>query len=329
VANGGPFRGEPLLAKILAEFWAGAPSTEVSIAGRTAYREVINGQEWLLWNNDTHLFVLIGPAPASETLMQTFMEQPPPYRWRAGDCLDFRDDVEDARPWAPFGQVGLAHCSAEHTFEVIYSEATTEGPDAPYPDDIVDRSRAVCADAYLAYTGSRDELTSLIGLTNYLPDEDEWARGSRYLACGVYLVGAQGTETVTGRLEGQGPDHPLDMEVGLCLADGYPVGCALPHNSEVIAQLEYPAGPDEPLPAQADLDDTGQAMCTDALDAYGPTPGDAGLVVDAVFHSTLTWSDGERGFYCVAAAIDPGGGPVDVTGTFDGDWSIFLGGGSA
>ncbi len=320
ITTGGQFRGAPFLAQDLAAYWAGYNPAPVTVGDQTAYRFSTAGREWLMWGDRAYLFLVSGPRAISQEVMEAFVARPEPYLWQTGDCVSFEDDYLDEKPWAPYGIYGLRHCLDEHTYEVIYTEAVTSEPGDPYPDEsLLERAYTTCGEVFYDYIGAFD-LDTVISLSIYLPDEDEWAQGSRYLACLANEAGNGGEVSVEDRLGGAGPSNPVQIEAGDCLVDDFPVACNTAHNGEVVGGGEYDAAADDPMPDWDELGENLEDVCQEAFDDYGIVDGD--FEVDFFWLSDMysSWDLGARSYYCAARAYDEDGWPVDVVGSFADDW---------
>ena len=316
---GGEFRGAPFLADEVALFVSGTSPRSVSIGDRTAFRVTVDDVEWLLYSNETHLFIVVGPRDVSREIMTDLADSADPYLWQPGDCLIFDDGFDDATPYAPFGLHGLRHCAVGHTYEVIHSEVLPEPAGARFPSDLSDRSEAACGQAFFELSGTT-ELESALGLIRYLPDENEWANGSRYFACVVFVNGSRGKVSVAGRIDGENESLRFVLEEGTCLFSLFPVDCDDPHNGEIIAVFELAEEPGAPMPDSGDLADLIADGCSTAFTAFelGDGPG----VVDLFEISDIfgAWSFGARRYYCMASTFGFNGLRLDITGTFGGGW---------
>ncbi|MCP3995139.1 MAG: hypothetical protein GY722_08750, partial [bacterium] len=319
LTNGGSMRGFPTLANELIYLWTGREGHSVAVGDSTAYRATIDDREWLVWNSDTHTFILIGPRAASVSVLESIIAGQSPYMWQQGDCLEFRD-FNDELPFSPFGDYGLRHCSHGHEYEVLYSEQLTEGPDEPYPDDIGKQANRACGQRFLDQVGVYP-LDSNVGLVSYLPTADEWERGARYVACVIYLEDAAGPLTLDSRFDTSTADTNVTRAEGDCLAGMFKVPCTDPHNAEVTAVGEYDAPQDAEYPDFADVFDDLDGICEVALDEYEPTDGDAEVQSFALSDMALAWDAGVRRYYCVGATLDDGW-PIDTIGSLEGDWEI-------
>jgi len=320
---GGDQRGAPYLGESLAYFWGGDRNPEPVLVGdETAFGANVDGEQWLVWSDTDGLIVLIGPRASAVAVMEAIIAVSSPYVWQMGDCLDFSDEFEQSAPYAPFGAHGLSHCAAAHTHEVIHAETLADEPGAPYPGEIGDRLQAVCSAAYSEYTGSVQDTDNELKLVTYMPDVDEWERGSRYLTCLLSRSGPDGIAPVEGRLRGLGPDFEFEISAGDCFGFGVPVPCTEAHDSQFFVQLDHPAGPDEAYPGFTEFVVTANAACDLALDDFGPTPGPLPVEGRAAEALGSSWEGGERTYWCMALVVDDTTGVAEVVGSFDEEWSL-------
>jgi hypothetical protein len=319
MTNGGNLRGNPGLAELIAEVLTGRSPNRVTVAGTDAYRITLDGTEWLLWNSDTHTYIVIGKRAMATLVMTDFINGPAPYLWQTGDCLDF-GDFYDETPHSPFGRYGLEHCSHPHTYEVLHSEILEDGPDSDYPDDLGEHVAQRCGARFYEHTGTFP-LESSLSMVQYLPDPDEWDRGARYIACVIYLQDEDGRVRVESRLEGAGKEHPIDLEPGVCLLAGIPVPCADPHGYEVMSVHTYEAGADAEYPDLEEAFDAMEDVCEADFEQFGATEGDELEVTSGVITDLPHgWSAGVRTYYCVAYAVDADDWLVEITGELTGEW---------
>jgi hypothetical protein len=319
ITTGGEFRGAPFVAEEVAAFLSGTRPRSVSVGDHAAYRVTVGEDEWLMFNNETHLYVTIGVRALSERVMRDFAESASPYLWQTGDCLDFADEFDSATPYAPFGMHGLRHCAVDHTYEVIHTEVLPEGPGARFPSDLSDRSEATCGRAFFEATGT-SELETAVSLIRYLPDRDEWEKGSRYFGCVIYIAGADGEVSVAGRVDGSDPELAFTLEVGTCLFSLFPVDCDDPHNGEIIGVFEFPEGPGVPMPDTGDLQELITEQCTSAFDAFTFGSGPGVVEVFDLSDVFAAWDFGARRYYCMAVSFGDDGFRLDITGTFGAGW---------
>ena len=325
IAVGGAYRGAPWLAEALLSYWGNTTSVRwTEIDGRRAYRALVRGRWWLVWANDTHLFAVVAPSAFAETIMTALMQgSPPAYRWRNGDCLDFSDGYRAESPYAPLGPLGLRHCGAPHTWEVMYSVELEESADDPYPEDLAERVYAMCGDEYFR----RFDVAPLeqgLDLLVYLPDRDEWEQGQRYGACLLAQYGEDGIVSLEHRITQADVSDSFDLEVGSCLAGSslgvVPVPCSVAHKGEVVAVFtdDTPAG--SPFPGIDALSGTMNRQCIEAGYAYGLHLNGQDLDAAPLSDMFIGWDQGIRDWYCVAYALGEDGRPFDVKGSFLGEW---------
>lgn len=319
VTTGGEFRGAPFVAEEVATFISGTRPRSVSIGDRTAHRVEVGDEESLVYGNETHLFIVIGPRELSERILTDLTASIAPYLWQPGDCLDFRDNFDNATPYAPFGVFGARHCLIDHVYEVIHSEVLTEGGNARFPSDLSDRSEAACGRAFFDFTGTT-ELESAVSMIRYLPDREEWDQGSRYLACVVFVGGSEGEIIVDGPIDGFDPALAFSLEAGTCLFALFPVSCEDPHNREIIAAFELPDGPDAPMPDSGDLLDLIRGQCEAAFAEFVLGSGPGIVEVFEISDVFGAWEFGARRYYCMASVVGDSGFRLDVTGTFGTSW---------
>jgi hypothetical protein len=319
LANDGPARGYPNLAGELVNYWTGEDGRKVSVDGKTAYRTTIDDREWLVWNSDTATFIIVGKRSRAQDVLSQIIDSQQPYLWQAGDCVT-SDSIEDM-PYAPFGVLGLTHCANEHGFEVIHSELLPDGPSEPYPDDLGDRLRQTCGAEFYQRFGVYP-LEASFDMISYVPDPDEWQRGSRYFACVVYQEDGEGLVTTRGRFTKATSEDLVEIEPSTCLIGSTPVPCADPHSSEVLSVGTYEAADNAPAPDFEAVWDDLDGVCATALDAYGHTEGE--LDVDSGFLSDMPygWENGVRSYYCIGYAVDGDGRETDITGSLRSAWKV-------
>jgi len=316
LAADGFFRGYPDLAGELVFLWTGSEGRKVTINDATAYRATVDNREWLVWNDGANTFILIGPRDlAEEALGRITDRQGQRYLWQQGDCLDY-DAVENL-PYAPYGELGLAHCRTNHGFEVVYSEVL---PDGPYPDDIVQHLRETCGAAFKDYTGVYP-LESALDMIRYMPDTAEWDSGSRYLACLVFLADADGPASTQTRLQNAGPENLVEIEVGTCLSINLPVPCSDPHDAEVLSSGVYDSTSDEPPDYETLVEELGE-ICDAALETYGPSEGEAEITSSLISDMLFGWDAGIRDYYCVGGAVDEDDFTLAIVGELQGSWKV-------
>jgi hypothetical protein len=259
-------------------------------------------------------------APAAETALG--------YRWQVGDCVVI-DKPEDL-PYEPYGPV--VDCSEPHVYEVFFTGTWAEDDEAPFPEDLGDRIREVCAEGFVEFTGLHLS-ESVLDVVFYLPDREEWASGLRYQACVAFDPRAGGEIPLTeGTLRGEAAR--LDRERGECLERSTirssVVGCGSAHRGEAIGAFVHPGGPDDPYPGFEELAAAANAGCAALLESYVAEPRSGSLVLPVAFGSALAaveWGAGLRSVPCVAVVFDAARTPLPVVGSIaDEGWWVLEGG---
>lgn len=321
ITNGGALRGDPEIMSGLGTFWSGEAPTPTTAGSRPAVVVSVDGESWLIWASDTHTYVAIGEPDTARAVIAALADTVDPYLWQPGDCLDF-SPFDGERPYSPFGTFGLVHCRSDHQYEVLHSETLPEGPDAPFPDDLPDRVADTCAGAFVAATGVTP-IQSRLGYVRYSPDQAEWDRGARYIACVLYLPEDGAPSSIRGRLDPDHPDLVRAYASGMCLRDMDPVSCSEPHSHEIVAVRTYDAPPSAPRPddPQALFDELDERCAADEAE-YGLTEGPVPTAVGSFSDIHFAWNEGTRDYYCVAFAPDEMGVAVEVVGSMTGEWSL-------
>jgi hypothetical protein len=192
----------------------------------------------------------------------------------------------------------------------------TEGTDREtFDGDAIEYQRNFeCDEAYTTAFG--DQLTHAPGVVTYMPDEDEWDRGDRYLACVVIIDRNEGRQLFSGAMADL-DDLDFNPEAGACLSEDLPadtVDCSSPHAYQYLgdATIDADAWPtgDSTL-----LDDA----CLPLLDTLESGP--ATLDVFPIGLGPFAFETGDRTVRCMAfATVD--GFLVEVLGGFEGAWRV-------
>jgi hypothetical protein len=248
-------------------------------------------------------------------------ESEPQRVWKADACLYIDPDTETL-PYAPFPPDLVVPCNGAHNAEVLLSEQV--GIDLDHFDDgAIEYERNYrCDETYNEVFGSqRDHTPSLV---TYMPDEDEWNRGDRYLACVVQRNGADGPLLVSGLLS-ERTDLVWAPEVGDCLDRSFApeaVDCGRPHGYQYLgdATVAFNEWPDDGASAFQDA-------CT-ALLGDSVREGPATVEVFATGLYAYAFEMGDRTVQCMAFATQDGL-LVDVAGSFGDVWRVVRSGGIA
>ncbi|MDF1595031.1 MAG: septum formation family protein [Acidimicrobiia bacterium] len=324
-------QGDPFLAPGLAGSLAGpfADVEDITVEGTAAYRVFLADSWWYFWASNTHLYAMIGAEPETErALAATIAGADEPYRWQTGDCLWFGTGEDTVMPFAPYGRNHVIPCTGPHTHEVIYASTTDYGPEDDYPGEAfsteVERS---CGLAFRNYVGV-DWSDSKATAVRYLPDLTEWDEGDRYIACVAELTDPTGGATrLTGTLEGLGEASLIERSAGDChiaSLNADPVDCRLTHTAQFIGYLEDATPPDTPYPGISNLFESEQPACDGLLEEFSTRLEKDGARISAhiVPPSVVEWEDDLRRYRCYAFAVDAEGRRLEISGSFDGEWTI-------
>ena len=306
------WRGDPGFVPDLIEAITGtAPE---SLATGIFSTETARGAVLKLWSSGDGFVVAssLDEDAALAYLSGLEADRQPNPAWSSGDCL-FLEETEDL-PYAPFPRDVVVTCSGAHNAEVLIG--FTDGAEAEsFDEDAIEYQRNYdCDQAYNLAFG--DQLTHAPSLVTYMPDEDEWARGDRYLACVVIIERNEGRQLISGPMAGV-DDLDFLPEVGACLLDGLPaetVECSSPHVYQYVgsAMLDAQEWPD---PDSTAFDD----VCVDFLDTL--EGGQAALGVFPIGLGPFAFENGDRTVRCMAfATVDDF--LVDVVGGFEGVWRV-------
>lgn len=314
----GEVRGDPDVAVGVAEALNEAAPTLDEVSGRPVHRIEQGDEQWTFWSTPTHLFLTVGDAAVTDSIVASLMETPPPYRWQGGDCLDL-PLPDTGVPFAPYGELHLSHCEATHSHEVIHVEELAEGP-YPGEEAMVERADLRCGERFDVVIGGLDRGTTIEMIT-YLSNRPEWELGARYLGCMVYLGGAEGVVQQRGRLGGGGPDHPSDLKAGDCARGDVYVNCDDLHSVEIIGSVAFSQGPEASFPGITLVTTFTNNACAELLATYGVTAGELSIVAVGRPVTPYEWSTGIREFLCEAVAVEADGAAASVTGSFRSAWS--------
>jgi hypothetical protein len=322
----GGARGDPSLAMELVEAIGAAGSDfnepeERSFGGQIAYELAEGSITWLLWANNTHLFIVTGDNDAPAAVMEAVIAETTgtEYLWATGDCLYF----DDGEPYAPFGRGNVVPCAGPHQWEVTLSEPLPDAPDARFPDAALsERVEAACEEAFFGFTGTLP-VDSVLNQISYLPDEAEWEEGDRYFACIVGRRDRQGDSAlIAGTLEGEGA--AAARRRGDCyrrFVDTGAVSCADAHVFEYIGVVEYPGDTAAEYPGAEELEAAFDEACQQLLDDYASDTTVEGAVATGFPLSigSFAWETGRRQVPCFGFALDEGI-PLEVVGSFSEGW---------
>jgi hypothetical protein len=229
-----------------------------------------------------------------------------------GTCYTLDEGQEDE----PLDPPRPVSCGGDHDAETAVVGDTGLGADDDRPgeDDLDDDSPLVRAfgelctlDDVVGYLGGADPEDPYAYYAVFLPDEEQWAAGARWLRCDVFY-GYVEPERAPGVMSGAlaGPDAaayrtcftgtPVDYGV---------VPCSDAHEAEPtgFAPADLPDGapyPDEPTRRGL------VAGCAPAVQDYVGGPAPFGYAADVWVDSAQEWADGGGDARCVL--VPAGGG---------------------
>jgi hypothetical protein len=132
------------------------------------------------------------------------------------------------------------------------------------------------------------------------------------IAVGITLAALSGADRGPGgEVVAAGDVSASDLRAGDCIVDvrettsllTVPVApCTSPHQGEVVAVFDLPAGP---YPAPAELNATVETRCSAEVAAYAPSAAqDPALTLFYVYPLEANWADGDRETVCIVVT-DP------------------------
>jgi hypothetical protein len=306
------WRGDPGFVPDLIEALTGAEPA--SPATRIYTAEAPGGAVLHLWSSGDGFVVASSFDDNAAVTYLSGLEQDrqPNPTWSTGDCL-FLNESENL-PYAPFPRDVVVPCDGAHNAEVLIG--FTVGTDGEtFDGDAIEYQRNYdCDEAYNADFG--DQLTHAPGLVTYMPDEAEWDRGDRYLACVVSIDRNDGRQTFAGPMADR-DDLDFAPDVGACMLDSLPadiIECSSPHVYQYLGD------------ATVNVDTWPEADSTVFDDACMPFTdtfkgGPATLEAFPIGLGPFAFENGDRTVRCMAfATVD--GFLVDVLGGFDGAWRV-------
>lgn len=251
---------------------------------------------------------------AIEYLEALSAENDPQRVWAPQTCL-YTDPQSETLPYAPFPQDIVVPCSGPHNAEVLISQQV--GTDlTDFDADVIAYDRNYeCDKAYTDVFGSQKDHTP--SLVTYMPDEDEWNRGDRYLACIVQLDSLDGIVLMAGAMS-ERDDLEWEVEPEECLDSSFApeaVECTRPHGYQYIGDATVSLE-DWPGADNAALHD----VCIPLLDEF-VREGPADVDVFATGLYPYAFELGDRTVQCMAFAIQDSL-LAEVAGSFGDVWRV-------
>jgi len=323
----GSHRGDAAFARTVADMLGeqtDAGVKEIDLEGVAVPHMTLAESDWLIVPTNTHLFIVIGGEAAGSEVASNLIAAPPSQElWQPGECFDFSFAYRS--PHAPFGSVGRSHCLGTHTHEVIHFELLDDPPDAPYlARELEERRDFACEAAFLDYVGSLARDTT-ISMTTFWPDDAEWAEGDRYIACLVWVHDPEMGRVSNRSLRGAAAEYAVVRDPGDCLLEGgRPISCDEPHNGEVVGRGEHAGDASAPYPGLSAIEANAALACNDMLREAAPAAeGESDITVEAQLVTPFEWSQGIRGFNCIATlARSKSFDQRAVLGSLTSDWTL-------
>jgi hypothetical protein len=237
--------------------------------------------------------------------------------WATGTCL-YLDDAEGL-PWAPIALERAVPCDGPHNAEVLEASQVAIASDGYDEDEISYQRNYECDAAYEEQLGpQRDRTPTLI---TYMPDEDEFDRGDRYLACVVQIETNEGTELFSGPITAR-TDLVWAPAAGECFTatlapEGTP--CSEPHAYQYLGTAIVDVDTWPASPAQAF-----EGACEPLLAGLEPGPAEVDAFPTGLY--ARAFERGDRTVRCMAFARSDEG-IADVIGGFEGEWRVIGTGG--
>jgi hypothetical protein len=219
------------------------------------------------------------------------------FRLRVGDCIeDLSGEVSEVTA------VAAVPCDEPHVGEVI-AKFDLDANAWPGTETVAQQATEGCLDRFEDYVGTA-QWESWFTIQTFEPTEESWeSADDRSVVCIGTLEGIEQSQSMDG--VGAGPDKENIIDTGDCFVaeeavDLSPeVRCDAPHDGEVIAVFELPAGA---WPGADEAKRAADAGCVERFAAYvGIAYGDSEFEVNSVPPLELTWDrSGGRNAFCLA-----------------------------
>jgi hypothetical protein len=168
----------------------------------------------------------------------------------------------------------------------------------------------------------------LIGLSAFAPQINEALSTIAVITPEAFDEGDTGTDspgTDLNDVDGQ-MISVYDLSVGDCFDDTAEdlinevevVPCEGPHDNEVFAIFDHPAGADEAFPGE-ELETYTDEECTSAFEEFVGTPYDqSALYYFPIRPTEETWDQGDREIVCALYGVDDNTDPIKIEGSMQG-----------
>ena len=315
------FRGDPNLASFFAAA-AGRGETEEEIVDGITTIDAPSGGSFEIWSDGDGVLIATAEnaADAHAYMVARAAVYTPNDVWDPGSCLYLgptEPPVFGVYPYAPFMDDLVVPCAGPHNAEVIHSEF--EAIAIPEFDaEAVDQQRNYECDRAYRDTFDSSVQDHRASLVTYMPDQDEWDRGDRYLACVVVIYDDDGEPELFKGAMADLPNLEVVMTPGDCTDGSITniVDCGTVHAQQYVGSVMAEG---DVYPALGD--DAFDALCA----VYLPDltlNDDAEVRITGLGLMPYSFEIGDREIRCYANAIVDGFIPADVVGSFYDKWSV-------
>ena len=314
-------RGDPNAPAIFA-ISAGRGETEAVIVDGITTIDAASGGSFDIWSDGDGVLIAIAEDAATSHMYMVARAalDGPNDVWASDSCLYLAPNEVDffgVYPYAPFTTDLVVPCNGPHNAEVL--RAALEGTTAEVFDaEAIQYQRNYECDREYQETFGASVKEHRASLVTYMPDEDEWDRGDRYLACVAVLFDDQGEPVL---IDGDMADQ-ANMEVVISPGDctdgsiSNVVDCSSIHSQQYVGSALFPSDTYPTLGDEA-FDELCAVYEPDLTESSGADVRIAGLGL-----MPYSFELGDREVRCYATAIVDGFLPVDVVGSFFGRWSV-------
>ena len=314
------FRGDPNVPAIYA-LSAGRDEFDATVVdGITTIDTGLDGS-FEIWSDGDGVLIATSQnaADAHSYMVERAAIDSPNTVWEPESCLYLAPSdppIFGVYPYAPFPKDLVVPCDGPHNAEVILAEATGTSLTAFDAEAIHYERNYECDRAYVHTFGAnvKERRPSLI---TYMPDEDEWDRGDRYLACVTVLLDRDGDPVLIDGSMATRQDLAFALSARDC-TDGSTsnvIDCGSIHSQQYVGAVTFES---DVYPSLGD--DAFDDLCSVYL--HELANGAADLVVTGLGLMPYSFELGDREVRCYASAIVDGFLPVNIVGSFYDTWTV-------
>ena len=237
-------RGDPNLPAIFAVS-AGRGDTEAVVVDGITSIDAASGGSFEIWSDGDGALIAIAENAADAhayMVMRAAMDVPNGV-WESDSCLYLApSDLAffGVYPYAPFMDDLVVPCSGPHNAEVLHAEFESTAEPTFNAESIHYQRNYECDREYQETFGAsvKERRASLV---TYMPDEDEWDRGDRYLACVAVLFDDDGDPLLIDGAMADQPNIEFAISPGDC-TDGSisnVVDCGTIHSQQYVGSAIF------------------------------------------------------------------------------------------